>query len=135
MRSAGRKIASSLFMTAPLDAGLKMVWYSSHKVGCGLHYCGRNVVKKPFYNYVCNYCPIGNYPERFGKPYTKGKPCSKCPGHCRSKKLCTNACEHADFWVNCHEISKHWHKWLCGDPTKEQYKACKATCSCKERIK
>ncbi|KAK8758885.1 hypothetical protein V5799_003482 [Amblyomma americanum] len=113
----------------------QMVWYSSHKVGCGLHYCGRNVVKKPFYNYVCNYCPIGNFPERFGKPYTKGKPCSKCPGHCRSKKLCTNSCEHADFWVNCREIAKHWHQWLCGNPAKEQYKACRATCSCKERIK
>lgn len=112
----------------------QMVWYSSHKVGCGFHYCGRNVVRKPFYNYVCNYCPIGNYPERFGQPYTKGKPCSKCPGHCRSKKLCTNSCQHADFWVNCREISKHWHQWLCGNPAKEQYKACRATCSCKERI-
>ncbi|KAH8018615.1 hypothetical protein HPB51_009054 [Rhipicephalus microplus] len=89
MPSAGRKVVSFLFTTALQDAGLKMVWYSSHKVGCGFHYCDRNVVKKPFYNYVCNYCPIGNYPERFGKPYTKGKPCSKCPGHCRSKKLCS----------------------------------------------
>ncbi|XP_064466690.1 cysteine-rich venom protein LEI1-like isoform X2 [Ornithodoros turicata] len=113
----------------------QMVWYSSHKLGCGFQYCGRNVTKKPYYNYVCNYCPIGNYPERFGQPYTKGKPCAKCPGHCRSKRLCTNPCEHADFWVNCREIAQHWRHWLCSNPKAERYKACRATCGCHERIR
>lgn len=35
-----------------------MVWAATHRVGCGLTKCssgGPN--NKPFYNYVCNYCP------------------------------------------------------------------------------
>lgn len=36
-----------------------MVWAASHKVGCGLSKCARGGPRnKPFFNYVCNYCPM-----------------------------------------------------------------------------
>lgn len=37
----------------------QMIWASSHKVGCGLAKCARGGPRnKPFFNYVCNYCPM-----------------------------------------------------------------------------
>ncbi|XP_055546084.1 cysteine-rich venom protein TEL1-like isoform X2 [Wyeomyia smithii] len=37
----------------------QMVWAASHKVGCGLAKCARGgPTGKPYFNYVCNYCPI-----------------------------------------------------------------------------
>ncbi|KAH9361923.1 hypothetical protein HPB48_003668 [Haemaphysalis longicornis] len=58
-------VAKRSYINCRVDVGdtsftvfLQMVWYSSHKVGCGFHYCGQDVVNKPFYNYVCNYCPM-----------------------------------------------------------------------------
>lgn len=37
----------------------QMVWAASHKVGCGLAKCASGGPKnKPFFNYVCNYCPM-----------------------------------------------------------------------------
>lgn len=104
----------------------QLVWYSSHKVGCGFHYCG-HAKPRPYYNYVCNYCPIGNYPDRISKPYKKGKPCSGCEGACKYKKLCTNACPYGDLWMNCQELNATWHKWLCHGNSFDQ---CKATCLC-----
>ncbi|KAG8176347.1 hypothetical protein JTE90_003308 [Oedothorax gibbosus] len=77
----------------------QMVWYNSHKIGCGFKYCGPDVVDRPFFNYVCNYCPIGNNPYRLGRPYATGKPCEKCRDHCKYKKLCTNSCPFADQWI------------------------------------
>lgn len=36
-----------------------MIWASSHKLGCGLAKCARGGPRnKPFFNYVCNYCPM-----------------------------------------------------------------------------
>uniref|UniRef100_A0A482Z676 U41-Theraphotoxin-Ct1b_1 n=1 Tax=Coremiocnemis tropix TaxID=1904443 RepID=A0A482Z676_CORTR len=113
----------------------QMVWYSTHKVGCGFHYCGPDVVKIPYYSYVCNYCPIGNHPDRFDRPYTKGKPCSACPGQCKFKKLCTNTCPHADTWINCRELNETWHDWLCGNEQNEGHQACRATCACEGAIR
>ncbi|XP_013781883.1 cysteine-rich venom protein LEI1-like [Limulus polyphemus] len=112
----------------------QMVWYSSHKIGCGFHYCGPDKVKQPYYNYVCNYCPIGNHPDKFDTPYTRGEPCGNCPGQCKYKKLCTNGCEYADLWMNCYEINSTWHQWLCGDPRRERHHACKATCLCDQTM-
>uniref|UniRef100_A0A4Q8K315 U102-Liphistoxin-Lth1a_1 n=1 Tax=Liphistius thaleban TaxID=1905330 RepID=A0A4Q8K315_9ARAC len=108
----------------------QMVWFSTHRLGCGFHYCGPDVAKRPYYSYVCNYCPIGNHPDRFDRPYTKGEPCSACPGHCKYNKLCTNGCPHADFWMNCAELNSTWHNWLCEDDRLERHQACKATCDC-----
>ena len=34
----------------------QMVWYSTHKVGCGWTHC-KHATPVPYYNYVCNYCP------------------------------------------------------------------------------
>lgn len=35
----------------------QMVWHATHEVGCGLAYCA-HAYPRPFYNYVCNYCPM-----------------------------------------------------------------------------
>uniref|UniRef100_A0A4Q8K1D9 U86-Liphistoxin-Lth1a_1 n=1 Tax=Liphistius thaleban TaxID=1905330 RepID=A0A4Q8K1D9_9ARAC len=113
----------------------QMVWYNSHKVGCGFHYCVQGVVKKPFYNYVCNYCPIGNFPKRLGRPYSKGQSCGKCSAHCKYKKLCTNSCPYSDLWTNCAELNVTWNKWLCGDLQLERQQACRATCQCSGKIR
>ncbi|XP_054720194.1 cysteine-rich secretory protein 2-like [Uloborus diversus] len=112
----------------------QMVWYNSHRLGCGFHHCGKDKVKTPFYNYVCNYCPIGNDPKRLSKPYTTGKPCDKCPKYCKYKKLCKNSCPFTDFFVNCAEINVTWHSWLCDDDQLEKFSGCKATCRCPNAI-
>ncbi|KFM75176.1 Cysteine-rich secretory protein 2, partial [Stegodyphus mimosarum] len=113
----------------------QMVWYNSHRIGCGFKFCGKDVANRPFFNYVCNYCPIGNDPRNLGKPYIAGKPCEKCPKHCKYKKLCTNSCPYSDFWVNCAELSINWNSWLCGELGNERYKSCQATCKCPNAIK
>ena len=35
----------------------QLVWHSSHQLGCGLAFCPSKS-KRPFFNYVCNYCPM-----------------------------------------------------------------------------
>ncbi|GLG96065.1 hypothetical protein R5R35_002610 [Gryllus longicercus] len=116
----------------------QMVWDATHKVGCGFHRCdGGGGRRKPYFSYICNYCPIGNYMERLGRPYTHGHPCGDCRGHCKVRKLCTNSCPAADMWANCHELNATWHDWLCRNPTREgreRHKYCKATCNCQGKI-
>lgn len=109
----------------------QMVWYSTHRVGCGFSYCeASNATGRPYYSYVCNYCPIGNHPERFDRPYTNGTACSGCQGHCKFNSLCTNGCPYADYWTNCIELNSTWHNWLCDDHSTDRYLACRATCDC-----
>jgi len=126
----------------------QLVWNSSHKVGCGLTYCNANQGTKnsppPYYIYVCNYCPIGNFAHRLHKPYAAGTHCAACPGQCTSR-LCTNSCPVADYWSNCgdllhdmgdgHHHSRdvrhqrgHYQSRLCTDSYRSKY--CKATCQC-----
>ncbi|XP_067122193.1 cysteine-rich venom protein LEI1-like [Centruroides vittatus] len=112
----------------------QMVWYNSHRIGCSYYYCGPNVTAKPYHSYICNYCPIGNYPDRFSRPYDTGEPCSKCPGQCKYNKLCTNGCDYGDFWANCGELNSTWHNWLCDDENQERSQACRATCRCNGKI-
>ncbi|ODN04238.1 Cysteine-rich venom protein DIS2 [Orchesella cincta] len=115
----------------------QMVWAATHKVGCGYAQC-KTSRGKPYFNYICNYCPIGNYIEHLGRPYNKGPSCGECPDHCSAEtNLCTNACPFADLWVNCHELNTEWHEWLCKDKSKEglrRRKHCRATCHCKNKI-
>lgn len=112
----------------------QMVWNGSHRIGCGFHYCGKDVVKKPFYNYVCNYCPMGNDPKRLGMPYSRGKPCSECVKHCKYKKLCTNTCPYADLWANCAQLNDTWNDWLCSNVEHQRHRGCRATCLCTGKV-
>ncbi|XP_045621088.1 cysteine-rich secretory protein 2 isoform X2 [Procambarus clarkii] len=114
----------------------QMVWHSSHQVGCGLAFCAL-ATPKPFYNYVCNYCPIGNYLQSLPRPYAQGTPCSGCPGHCKGKRLCTNSCPYGDLWINCKELQLAFPAWLCNTRSKEgleRLRHCRATCKCKGKI-
>lgn len=120
----------------------QMAWYNSHQLGCGFSQCN-NPGGSTFFRYVCNYCPVGNDPERLGRPYTEGAPCSLCPGACRPLcsrhrcPLCTNACTYSDMWVNCGTLDQQWHEWLCNTKTKqgvERFKNCRATCQCVNEI-
>ncbi|XP_037081180.1 cysteine-rich secretory protein 2-like [Pollicipes pollicipes] len=111
----------------------QMVWYSTHKVGCAWTFC-KNAKPTPYYNYVCNYCPTGNYVERLGRPYQPGRPCSRCRRSCNSKKrLCTNSCPWSDRWSNCAQLRRLDRNWTCrtrGKPAR----ACRATCRCHNRV-
>ncbi|ETN60767.1 catrin [Anopheles darlingi] len=118
----------------------QMVWAATHKVGCGLTKCPKGGPRgKPFYNYVCNYCPIGNHEEKLGLPYKRGRPCGSCQSHCLSRKtrLCTNICSTADLWANCRELHRTWPGWLCNTATPEgleRQRNCAATCTCQGKI-
>ncbi|NWR90778.1 GLIP1 protein, partial [Furnarius figulus] len=55
----------------------QVVWATSYKVGCAVHFCPR-VAYSSMTNaghFICNYGPAGNYPTR---PYLKGPACSAC---------------------------------------------------------
>lgn len=118
----------------------QLVWASTHQVGCGFHKCDRvgDNRGRPYYSYVCNYCPIGNHPDKLGLPYRRGKPCGMCKRQCHAKKLCTNACPVSDYWANCRELYSVWPNWLCDDTNRkgeERVQYCKATCQCKGKIR
>ncbi|KAG0730596.1 Cysteine-rich secretory protein 2 [Chionoecetes opilio] len=114
----------------------QLVWHSSHQLGCGLAHC-TDARPTPFFNYVCNYCPIGNFPERIGRPYDSGSPCSGCQGKCKGRRLCTNSCPYGDLWMNCKALQRSVPGWLCDSRTKkglERRRYCRATCKCKGKI-
>ncbi|VEN59954.1 unnamed protein product [Callosobruchus maculatus] len=121
----------------------QMVWASTHEVGCGIAKCNykpstnSRFNQRVFYNYVCNYCPIGNYPEKLGLPYKKGKPCSLCKQHCK-RNLCSNSCKYADHWINCGQLHRAFPGWVCGSNTpggRDRFRKCRATCSCTHKVK
>ncbi|XP_017785761.1 PREDICTED: cysteine-rich secretory protein 1-like [Nicrophorus vespilloides] len=117
----------------------QMVWASTHQVGCGLTKCNRigNKTGINYYNYVCNYCPIGNYGKKLGIPYRSGKPCRNCKSSCFRNKLCTNSCPFADNWSNCRELFMAHPTWLCHTEStlgQTRRKSCGATCKCKGKI-
>ncbi|XP_050721126.1 cysteine-rich secretory protein 2-like [Eriocheir sinensis] len=114
----------------------QLVWHSSHQLGCGLAHCA-HAKPRPFFNYVCNYCPIGNFLDRIGRPYDSGSPCSGCQGYCKGRRLCTNSCPYGDLWMNCKELQRAFPDWLCKSKTKEgleRLRSCQATCKCKGKI-
>ncbi|XP_035446637.1 cysteine-rich venom protein DIS2 [Spodoptera frugiperda] len=100
----------------------QMVWATSHKVGCGVAHC-RGGPWGQFYNYVCHYCPGGNYHSITQYPYKIGEPCEECPNHCLSGSLCTNACHKMDYYSNCPELVSLTNE-VC------QRGVCNATCNC-----
>ncbi|CAG9771976.1 unnamed protein product [Ceutorhynchus assimilis] len=126
----------------------QLVWAATHEVGCGLTKCHQkiydkngNIVangpKRIFYNYVCNYCPIGNRPGKTSTPYKLGNPCSSCKQSCTTRKLCSNSCDVADMWANCKELHRIHPTWLCRTQTpkgRQRARYCKATCNCRNKI-
>lgn len=79
----------------------------------------------------------GNRRETLGYPYKSGKPCKLCKKSCHVKKLCTNYCPVADFWVNCKELYTVWPNWLCKTKTSkgmERLNSCRATCLCNNKL-
>ncbi|VDH95753.1 peptidase inhibitor 16 [Mytilus galloprovincialis] len=70
----------------------QLVWAKTSLLGCGIRKCNKVIgtVMSNAYLVVCNYSPAGNIMKNkiLNKPYTKGKPCSKCPGYCTSESLC-----------------------------------------------
>ncbi|XP_045470562.1 cysteine-rich venom protein LEI1-like [Harmonia axyridis] len=117
----------------------QMVWAATHEVGCGISKCINlnNGTWVKYYSYICNYCPIGNLPDKLGLPYKKGVPCQACKGSCHSKRLCTNSCNVADYWSNCNRLFQRWPSWLCHTNTKkgkERTRRCRATCTCRQKI-
>lgn len=79
----------------------------------------------------------GNWEKKLGRPYRRGKPCSRCTKSCRLGKLCTNACNYADQWSNCKELMAYGKAWLCATETQEgtmRSDSCRATCNCRNKI-
>ncbi|XP_076109171.1 peptidase inhibitor 16-like [Mytilus galloprovincialis] len=70
----------------------QLVWAKTSLLGCGIRKCNKVIgtVMSNAYLVVCNYSPAGNIMKNkiLNKPYTKGKPCSKCPGYCTLESLC-----------------------------------------------
>ncbi|XP_013133576.1 PREDICTED: serotriflin-like [Papilio polytes] len=99
----------------------QMVWATSHKIGCGLAHCTGGPWGK-FYNYVCHYCPGGNYDTITHFPYKSGPTCGDCPKNCLQDSLCTNYCPRRDYYSNCNSLV-HISD-VC------QHGTCNATCIC-----
>ncbi|KPI93767.1 Cysteine-rich secretory protein DIS2 [Papilio xuthus] len=99
----------------------QMVWATSHKVGCGLAHCTGGPWGK-FYNYVCHYCPGGNFDTITHFPYKSGPTCGDCPKNCLQDSLCTNYCPRRDYYSNCNSLV-HISD-VC------QHGTCNATCIC-----
>ncbi|XP_031763793.2 serotriflin isoform X1 [Galleria mellonella] len=99
----------------------QMVWATSHKLGCGLAHCPGGPWGH-FYNYVCHYCPAGNFDTITQYPYKVGSPCGDCPNDCISGELCTNSCPLKDYYSNCDQLVELTD--ICGQGV------CNATCTC-----
>ncbi|XP_067416021.1 glioma pathogenesis-related protein 1-like [Emydura macquarii macquarii] len=88
----------------------QVVWATSYKVGCAVHFCptvtgfhGANVA-----HFICNYGPAGNYP---GQPYETGAACSECNGEKCVDRLCENP--ERDKVISNSGWYPDWDKAMC----------------------
>ncbi|XP_059702877.1 glioma pathogenesis-related protein 1-like [Haemorhous mexicanus] len=67
----------------------QVVWATSYKVGCAVHYCPtmQYINIRNAAHFICNYGPPGNFPVR---PYKTGTPCSECGGEQCTMSMCQN---------------------------------------------
>ncbi|XP_063296918.1 cysteine-rich venom protein-like [Pelobates fuscus] len=104
----------------------QLTWATSFQVGCAVAQCSN---AKYTYNYVCHYCPPGNFNSSIGFPYKAGKACGDCPSSCENG-LCTNPCPLQDWFANCKEF---YSGQKCDADLDRD---CPATCRCsKNQIK
>uniref|UniRef100_A0A8C5MTZ5 ShKT domain-containing protein n=1 Tax=Leptobrachium leishanense TaxID=445787 RepID=A0A8C5MTZ5_9ANUR len=75
----------------------QLVWATTGKIGCAIAECQDKNFR---YNYVCHYCPGGNYKNSIAYPYKSGPSCGDCPSACE-KSMCTNPCPHQDKFGDC----------------------------------
>ncbi|KHJ76377.1 SCP-like protein [Oesophagostomum dentatum] len=61
----------------------QMAWEKSYKLGCAVMHCPKMTMVN------CQYSPTGNYINQL--IYTKGEPCSGCPGKCNKAEGLCNA--------------------------------------------
>ncbi|CAH2245830.1 Hypothetical predicted protein [Pelobates cultripes] len=59
----------------------QLTWATSFQVGCAVAQCSN---AKYTYNYVCHYCPPGNFNSSIGFPYKAGQACGDCPSSCEN---------------------------------------------------
>ncbi|MEE6511080.1 hypothetical protein FKM82_017383 [Ascaphus truei] len=102
----------------------QLVWFSSHFLGCAVHFCPE---KDLAYLYVCHYCPEGNKLKTLHSPYLEGNSCANCTHSCVNG-LCNNPCLHNDTFDNCNEYAD-----MCEEYEMVQ-ENCPATCSCHNEI-
>ncbi|XP_071995770.1 cysteine-rich venom protein ophanin-like [Engystomops pustulosus] len=97
---------------------------NTYTVGCSVSLCPVDNTEVVFY--VCLYYTIGNKASALYTPYIPGEPCSSCETACDGYNLCTNYCEHYDFFENCKEAEVYDLCYI-----KEITYFCPETCLCK----
>ncbi|XP_066918983.1 uncharacterized protein [Clytia hemisphaerica] len=97
----------------------QMVWWESNKLGCGAKRCGDRTIL------VCNYAPGGNYVGQ--RPYTHGKPCSKCPDNLTCEdNLCVEKTQPSEELMD--KTSKKCIQGVC--PGSSHQQSCPAPGTC-----
>ncbi|XP_077147795.1 serotriflin-like [Ranitomeya variabilis] len=102
----------------------QLAWATSWELGCAVSRCPGKAYE---YYYVCQQCPAGNDRSFAHFPYKFGEKCGDCPNNCKNG-LCTNPCLVVDRFSNCKDLKDY-----C-EMSKDIANACKATCTCKNKV-
>ncbi|XP_074642377.1 scoloptoxin SSD43-like [Tubulanus polymorphus] len=123
---------------------LQLIWGRTHIVGCGYNDCKGRYDLDRFY---CNYAVGASSPwnGESKKPYTEGKPCTKCPAGysfcmgdalCASKKACDNSDSKCECTLrSCENGGKlDTGNCVCNCPKEFEGPTCKVPCKDKRPI-